>query len=643
MTIAASPSEDVLLSALREPLVIDLFADLSIVPPESRKAAWDALVEYSDLRLLGGRLTIVCDGPAPKSLPPRAAAFPAGQGAVALRRAKRAAALAGRSLLVLLRGAMIGPEAAWRLRFAREGDPMLGCVEPRFICGDGPGIVALPPEHREGRLLSRRLVAALPPVYFGYDRLVACLYFDRLLVANLPDDIIDISASAEEAVAIMAAEARRRGFRTAIDNRHFAEVATAGDAYPELAPDAAERLRARYPEWDEVGRRSAALPHGRREAVLAAGLDARNGGATRRLLLDCKGLDALHNGTSEAVLGILDGLARIETPWRIELLVAPAAQAFHDLQRRYRRFRQLMLPPEEPAPVALRLSQPYQIGTIRELHRCGLRIGTMVLDTIAWDVGWTETEELGSSLQLAARHCDALLFNSGFTRDRFAYRLPVRAGIRQCVAHHSFRASDHVRSQAGGRECGPILLFGNAYPHKAIGETVDRLRRGFPSQPVTVLGGPPIGDGGITQLPSGRLGAEAIDRLYAEARLLLYPSYYEGFGLPVVRGLNQGLDVVVRRSALATEIAAHCRAPGRLLAFDTPAEMIELIGRILAGAPVEALPQGAAVPPGEQPLDWAGVAARILGLADALLAEQGMEIYDERDAVLRLLRPDGRL
>jgi glycosyltransferase involved in cell wall biosynthesis len=629
MTIASSP------------LAIDVFADLGTLPPGPRIAALERLLDHGDLPLLSGRITIVGDGAA-HSLPSFAILYPSAKGVSALRRARRAAAMAGRGMLVLLRGATIGPEAARRLPSVLADDPMLGCVEPRFMCEDGPGIVALPPGHREGQLMSRRLVAALPPSYLGYDRLAACLYVGPR-ITRLPDDTIDGIADVEEAVAILVAEARRRGFRTVIDNRHVAEIASARNAYPDLSPAAVERLRARYPEHDEVARRSATLPHYRREAALAAGLEAKHGAASR-LLLDCTGLDARHNGTSEAVLGILDGLARLEGgQWRIELLVTPGARAFHELSQRYPFFRQLMLPPEEPAAVALRLSQPYRVGMIRDLHRCGLRVGTMILDTIAWDIAWTETEELGPCLEFAVRHFDALLFNSEFTRQRFAYRFPVRPGIRQCVTHHSFHATDHVRGAVGGHDHGPILLFGNAYPHKAITDTLDLLQRCFPFQPVTVVGGPQIDNtgGNITLLPSGHLGAEEIDRLYTEARLLLYPSYYEGFGLPVVRGLNQGLDVLVRRSALATEIAANCRAPGRLLAFETPAEMVELIGRILAGEPVDPLPQGAAIPAGSGPLDWAGVARRIIDLADALLAEEGMEVYDERDAVLRLMQPGG--
>ena len=622
---------------------IDVFVDLGSLPAGSQLGALDSLVDQGDLLSLGGRFTIVVDCPA-RPFSSTGAMFPSRQGVVALRRAKRAAALAGRGLLMLLRGAAIAPEAARRLPQALAEDPMLGCVEPRFVCGGGPGIVALPPEHREGRLLSRRLVAALPPTYLGYDRLAACLYIAPAIARLLPDDVIDGCSGAEQAVAVLIAEARRRGFRTIIDNRHVAEILHAGDAYPDLSTSAADNLRARYPEYDEVARRSAALPHGRREAALAAGLDARHGQAPR-LLLECKGLGALHNGTSEALLGMLDGLSRIETPWKVELLVTPGAQAFHELHRRYPRFRQLMLPPEKPAAVALRLSQPYHLGTIHELHRCGLRIGTMILDTIAWDIAWAETEELGPSLQLAAGYCDAVLFNSGFTRDRFNYRFPQGPGVLQCVTHHSFHAADYIRGRPNRHDKGPILLFGNAYPHKAIAETLDLLRRCFPFQAVTVLGGPPIDGTGstITQLPSGHLRAEEIDRLYAEARLLLYPSYYEGFGLPVVRGLNQGLDVVVRRSSLASEIAACCRAPGRLLAFETPAEMVEVIGRALAGEPVEALAQGGAIRPGEEPLDWTGVARRVIDLADALLAEDGMAVYDRRDTVLSLIRRDGFL
>src|SRR4051794_38594577 len=88
-----------------ESTALDVFADIAGESLEAQATAWASLTEYSDLRLLGGRLTVVLSTPEPRPLPPRVAVFQVAQGVTALRRAKRAAALAGRGLLVLLRGA----------------------------------------------------------------------------------------------------------------------------------------------------------------------------------------------------------------------------------------------------------------------------------------------------------------------------------------------------------------------------------------------------------------------------------------------------------------------------------------------------------------------------------------------------------
>jgi glycosyltransferase involved in cell wall biosynthesis len=186
-----------------------------------------------------------------------------------------------------------------------------------------------------------------------------------------------------------------------------------------------------------------------------------------------------------------------------------------------------------------------------------------------------------------------------------------------------------------------ILLFGNDYPHKALAETLALLKRSFPFQDTVVIGGSFAKEANITVLPSGKFTQEKFDELYGAARILLYPSYYEGFGLPIVKGLSYGTDVIVRRSALVDEIAGQCRAPGRLLAFETPVEMVELIGRVLSGGTLDPVRQGTALCQNEEPLDWTGVAQRVLALAEELAEQPGLERYDLREAILRLIRPNG--
>jgi glycosyltransferase involved in cell wall biosynthesis len=145
----------------------------------------------------------------------------------------------------------------------------------------------------------------------------------------------------------------------------------------------------------------------------------------------------------------------------------------------------------------------------------------------------------------------------------------------------------------------------------------------------------------VRSIKSGKVPDDEMQRLFAGARMLVFPSFYEGFGFPVVKGLAHGLDVVARRSGLLSEIADQCAPRGRIAPFDDPASLIDVIGRILAGKSVETIPLGRALPAGTEPLRWRDVASRIVGLADDLAAAPSAVIHDRREAALRTLWPAG--
>jgi glycosyltransferase involved in cell wall biosynthesis len=71
---------------------------------------------------------------------------------------------------------------------------------------------------------------------------------------------------------------------------------------------------------------------------------------------------------------------------------------------------------------------------------------------------------------------------------------------------------------------------------------------------------------------------ELLPAVYAGASVFVYPSRYEGFGLPVLEAMACGAPVIVSSAAALTELVAGA---GHVLATDTAAELTQAIERLL--------------------------------------------------------------
>lgn len=69
-----------------------------------------------------------------------------------------------------------------------------------------------------------------------------------------------------------------------------------------------------------------------------------------------------------------------------------------------------------------------------------------------------------------------------------------------------------------------------------------------------------------------------LDKLYEEAKIFVYPSIYEGFGLPPLEAMVHGTPVIVRPYASLPEIVDKA---GIVLSEDKPKEMGDVIVRLL--------------------------------------------------------------
>jgi len=86
---------------------------------------------------------------------------------------------------------------------------------------------------------------------------------------------------------------------------------------------------------------------------------------------------------------------------------------------------------------------------------------------------------------------------------------------------------------------------------------------------------------GLPLVTASGVTAEQLNRYYNEALCLIYPSDYEGFGLPILEAQKAGCPVIAQRASSIPEVIGD---GGWLVAHDTPqrmaAEMADVVRQI---------------------------------------------------------------
>jgi glycosyltransferase involved in cell wall biosynthesis len=123
------------------------------------------------------------------------------------------------------------------------------------------------------------------------------------------------------------------------------------------------------------------------------------------------------------------------------------------------------------------------------------------------------------------------------------------------------------RPAARPRSAPYFLCSGSDYPHKNLPfllRSYAWLRARWPEAPELVLVGhrtkaPGIYELGHEPAPGvrylGELDRDALPALYQHAEAFIYPSTYEGFGLPILEAMAAGTPVICARLTSVPEVA----------------------------------------------------------------------------------------
>jgi glycosyltransferase involved in cell wall biosynthesis len=639
LTAAAPSSTD----AIVQSAPYDIFIDLSDAGLDGTTANHivDRLVRDDTSARLAGCVTLACataSEPRTELLSPQIDADSGQPPAILLARAMRRAATSRRHLVVLLGPVIPDTAVLAQLIAVFDRDPQFGTVQPRFADDQTEQIWPLPgtPDRRRaGTGVSPKVLRFLPDITITPEFLAACVVIRwQVLVAT--DDLDYDYRGILGALLHLLCRTRRRGMRNVVVNQAVVPSHLRYEAVYPVPPDAdLARLRASYPDHRLAEEEITRLGQRRMEALLGAAHPDRG---ERRVLLDGRDLPAGHNGSTQCVLGFLDGFAALDCARQIDVLVSPGAASFHRMAERYSSLHRVSEHLDGDYFAAVTLTQPWSLKSVTELHRHALVVAFTMLDTIGWDVLYPPgAAGLGTLWRFVARHADAMLYISEFTRERFNTRFPLDGGVAERVTHLSFRQDEHVHPAAQSEPVSDyILVFGNAYDHKDLQITVQLLVDAFPFNRIVAFGTAEAAAPNVTAIPSGKLESLALHRLIAGARVIVYPSNYEGFGLPVVEGLAYGRPVVVRQSPLWAEIAGCSRLPGALIEFDDPASLVERVGGVLAGLASPPLPSGVQLPDERAPAGWRECAGRVMEVLNGCVVQADGSRWRAREEALQL-------
>lgn len=376
------------------------------------------------------------------------------------------------------------------------------------------------------------------------------------------------------------------GYNVVMANRAFVyhyESKSFGDKRNELESKNSVKLVERYPYYPYITNR-----YFNRDIdcvdyfsdLLADGIYDK-----KRILISLYELPSAYNGTAEYGLSICNSFyEKYNEKYDISILTNKLADDFFKISEQYPK----VYHPDNIQGTYHLVFSPSQIFNIEHLfllNRVSLKYVFCMQDIISVRSNYIAInyDERKDIFKKSIRYCSAMTSISEFsledTREYYANEFK-RRNIPTKVIYHGTGLKGDISFDKKYELAyeNYFMIFGNYHKHKFIKEIMDVLKKS--KHNFIIIGSKEEGkiSDNIYGYKSGMLSDDFINYVIANSRGMLFPSVYEGFGLPILNAIDFEKKIVVNNNQLNRELKGFFdNFSENILMFDTIDEIEGLL------------------------------------------------------------------
>ncbi len=399
------------------------------------------------------------------------------------------------------------------------------------------------------------------------------------------------------------------GYSSLIANHAFVAHlggASFGERKNELDARNHQILMSRYPFYIDAVENFLANSYAASDVF--AEILSEHSGPRRSILIDIHHLSLVYNGSTRYALSFLRTLA--EMPRRKNLHIVVAAQvdaiAYFDLTSYGLEFA-----PYDQVKgvfdVGIALAPVNHVDQLVQMNRHCARWVVSHFDIIAsrsWALMLTDPLR-PLIVEQSLAYADRVIALSDFTiEDAAAFYprvAPLLAERAESVALGTTRNAavgeneDHLVEVPLRPEVDALLtrgeylvILGNFYPHKQVAKAVNALAElGVPMIAFGPLAGVDESETTVV-ITGGTLSEAQLHRVFENAALMVFPSAYEGFGLPIADAVDFGVPVIAFDTSVAREVTRKLKATKAVAFFSRFSDLPAVITAALADTELRA-------------------------------------------------------